>query len=125
MKNKTEKKLDEEFERLGVKPRIYHFTEGVVPFSAITIVVNSMLSWNEMKKMMDNLFQPEHKSWCWFSPATGLLKRLRKECIYGVAICDRRDQFNRERGRIIAKGRMLKHLNKRKHELLEKERGSK
>jgi len=25
MKNKTEKKLDEEFEQLGIKPGIYHF----------------------------------------------------------------------------------------------------
>jgi hypothetical protein len=42
--------------------------------------------------------------------ASEALKMLRKLGIYGVTICDRRDTFNRQRGRIIAKGRLLKHL---------------
>jgi len=48
-----------------------------------------------------------------YNKTTRLKKLLQEEC-GGVAICDMRDGFNRERGRIIAKGRLLKHLKEEK-----------
>ena len=38
MKSKVEARLDIEFEKMGVKPHVYHFTSDVLPFTAITIV---------------------------------------------------------------------------------------
>lgn len=45
--------------------------------------------------------------------ATQFLQRMRKENFYGISVCDKRDTFNRQRGRIIAKGRFLKYLKKK------------
>jgi len=111
MKNKTEKKLDEEFEQFGVKPRIYHFTEGIAPFAAITIAEDCQLSNRDsMRVVLDNVFKREYLWMRKCCPATRFIRGLALMHIYGVAICDKRDQFNRQRGRIIAKGRLLKHL---------------
>lgn len=117
MKSKIEKKLDNEFERLEVKPHIYHFTKGVAPFTAITIAedyqpAGSKRGWNSMRGAIDNVFEREYLWMRKCCPATQFIKGLALMRIYGVAICDKRDQFNRQRGRIIAKGRLLKHLKK-------------
>ena len=42
--------------------------------------------------------------------ATAIRNRLKVKGIHGVAICNYRDQYNKARGRVIAKGRLLKHL---------------
>jgi len=115
MKSKVEEKLDKEFEKLGVKPRVYHFTKGVAPFRAISIVEDCQLAgnkrgWNNTRRALDNVFEREYLWMHKCCPATRFIRGLALMHIYGVAICDRRDQFNRQRGRIIAKGRLLKHL---------------
>jgi hypothetical protein len=110
MKNKLEQKLDAESERISVSLMIYHFRKDVGPFTSITIVTNSVRSWNRMRELLDQYifgFTP-------IPPASEALKVLRKLGIYGVTICDRCDTFNRQRGRIIAKGRLLKHLKEMK-----------
>ena len=117
MKTKTEKKLDEEFETLGVKPRIYHFgshnNTPLAIFTNITIALDPhklFLSWTEMHRILRDVIDD-----VWLfntNRATKMIYKLASHEIYGVAICDRRDQFNRQRGRIIAKGRLLKHLKK-------------
>ena len=133
MKSKPEIKLDEEFERLGIKPRIYHFTERVVSFNAITIVTQFDITWDRMWELVKESVLGKRKQYSEktigeeeekptlhkadqsdttsiFNRATRLLQNLAAISFYGVAICDKRDQFNRQRGRIIAKGRLLKHL---------------
>jgi hypothetical protein len=106
MKNKLEQKLDAEFKRMNVKPFIHHFID-TVPFSAITIV-SFHSSWKEIAKYIHEECKPPL---VYINQASYLLRNLaHNRHIYGVAICDRRDQFNRQRGRIIAKGRLLKHL---------------
>lgn len=115
MKSKTEIKLDKEFERLKVKPHIYHFTKGVAPFVAITIAedyqpAGSKRGWNSTRGAIDNVFKREYLWMQKCCPATRFIQGLALMHIYGVAVCDKRDQFNRQRGRIIAKGRLLKHL---------------
>ena len=118
MNSKTEKKLDEEFEKLEIMPRIYHFV-GDFPFGAVTIAIdNRKLGWSNswegiadyMRDCRIYVVGREHNR------ATRFLQEMRKENFYGIAICDRRDQFNRKRGRIIAKGRLLKHLKEEKKE---------
>jgi len=109
MKLKIEKKLDEEFKKFGVKPRVYHFTKNVEPFNAITVADIQNLSWKDMFSMIDSCIWIAKFSL--FNRATRLLIEAKdKYAIYGMAICDKRDQFNRERGRVIAKGRLLKYL---------------
>lgn len=112
MKSKLEKKLDEEFERFGTKPKIYHFVEGNIhctPFRAITVAtVDNLLSWKRLDEIIDeyslSLSRLTH------SYATRMIHMLQANGIYGIAICDQRDQFNRQYGRVKAKGRLLQYL---------------
>lgn len=109
MKSKTEQKLDAEFERMGVRPRIYHFTTGVAPFNAVTIIDNEQ-TWEGMEKHVNDAFNCEDWRLHGYYPTTRFIQALKSQHIYGFAVCNKRDQFNRQRGRIIAKGRLLKHL---------------
>jgi len=114
MKRKIEKKLDEEFDKLGGKMRIFHFTEDVAPFSGITLCNNwESSSWDSMRETLDIVFSRELLWMTYCCPATRIIQGLRLYHIYGVAICDKRDPFNRQRGRVIAKGRLLKHIKER------------
>lgn len=106
MKSKIEEQLDSEFEKMGVRPRVYHFTENVEPFKAVTIVEYFSPSYTSARKKLD---AARFHQYC-RSPATKLFDALRRQGVHGIAICDKRDQFNRQRGRIISKGRLLKHL---------------
>ena len=106
MKNKIEQKLDAEFKRMDVKPFIHHFI-NIPPFTAIT-VASFYSSW---KEIADYIHEESKSPLSFINQASYLLRGLaHNQHIYGVAICDRRDTFNRQRGRIIAKGRLLKHL---------------
>lgn len=108
MKSKIEERLDKEFEKMEIKPYIYHFVEGIEPFAAITIVEAMRYSWNNIKDIVDTAMK-NAKS-LRHNKASEVIRSLHYADIYGVAICDRRDQFNRKLGRVIAKGRLLKHL---------------
>lgn len=109
MKSKTEKKLDVEFKKLGVIPRIYHFLD-IPLFNAVTIAISDNRTYGDIKSIILKSRQAEYYL-C--QHAEYLLLHLGfLPDIHGVAICDIRDQFNRQRGRIIAKGRLLKHLKK-------------
>ena len=116
MKSKTEKKLDEEFEKLGIKTRVYHFMD-IPLFNAVTIVICDNRSYGDIKSIVLKSRQPLYYL---RQHAEYLLSHLGYlPDIHGVAICDIRDQFNRTRGRIIAKGRLLKHLKKEAWKLKE------
>lgn len=116
MKSKTEINLDKEFEKLGIRPRVYHFVENVYPYRAITVAMdsrelNTPLLWELVWIRVNSAIG--YVAVYNYNRTTELIKRLKAEDIYGVAICDIKDQFNRRRGRIIAKGRLLKHLKKK------------
>ena len=112
MKNKLEKKIDEELEKLDVRPRIFHYTEDVTPFTAVTIAETLGGTWAEVKDILE--YRLDKVNIVLYHKASILRRDLKKNSIIGVAICDRRDQFNRQRGRVIAKGRLLKYLKKEK-----------
>ena len=112
MKSKTEEKLDKEFERIGVKPWIYHFVGNVYPYRAITVAMGNKgiivpFDWENIlaliKSAIDYVAVYEHNR------TTKFIKYLEKENVY-VAVCDIKDEFSRKLGRVIAKGRLLKHL---------------
>lgn len=101
-----EKELDKEFEKMGVKPRVYHFKD-IRRFGCVTIATeDTRYDWNDLVS-----FIWKYTDETGFNPATNLLERLRAhKNIYGVAICDKRDQFNRREGRTKAKGKLLGYL---------------
>lgn len=110
MKKKDELKADFGLKQLGVTPRIYLFEKNVKPFTAITIA-EDRLTWAGVRRELDKIIPrvsiyPHGK-------ATRLREELRRIDVYGVGICDLQEpNFNRARGRTIAKGRLLKHLKK-------------
>ena len=104
-----EEELDKEFERLGIKPRVYHFRD-VAPFNAITVVTDNIWNWNDIAAYIHDCNRPCTKYQ--YNHATCLLHNLVSCDIYGVAICDSRDQFSYQEGRNWAKRRLLRHLKK-------------
>ena len=108
MKKKDEKLVDLRLKKMGIEPRIYHFAVSIWPFRMITIA-NPDWSWGAVMRIIDIILADvisrfEHNR------STMMLQELRDRGICGVAICEQRDQLNRQRGRTIAKGRLWKHL---------------
>lgn len=120
-----EHKVDKELEELGVKPYVYHiraYGEGsqrriLGSFNAITIVdaqfIIPVAVEYAVGEAIEYLANKHMEYGADIHPATCVMKYLRRIGYYGIAICDRRDNFSRKRGRIIAKGRLLKYLRSR------------
>ena len=116
MRTKLEARIDAEFMQMGMKPYVYHFNdhsrkEGGNPhriwaFGGVTIA-----TLNPDREEIETMVLDEQRdsSIC-YGTATGVLSGLHERGIFGIAICDNRDQFSRKRGRIISKGRLLKYL---------------
>ena len=104
-----ENRMDVEFKKLGVKPRIFHFTEEVKPFGAVTIIEYSSPSYSHARRALDAALFHQY---C-LNPATELLNALQRQGLWGIAICDKRDTFSRQEGRCRAKYRLLRHLKGR------------
>lgn len=112
MTSKAEDKLDKAFEGIGVKSRVYHFTD-IYPFRAVTVAVDADdgYTWSEVKgyivdSMRDGVVNE-------YGRATHLIEGLQENySLYGVAICDKSDNFSRKEGRNRARGRLFKHLKK-------------
>lgn len=122
MRSKLEQKIDKELENLGIHVWVYHiraYGEGsqrriLGSFNSITIAdVQHKLTSDierDVGEAIENLIRERMMHGVDIHPATFVMKVLREFGYYGIAICDRRDNFSRKRGRIIAKGRLLKHL---------------
>ncbi len=119
--NQLEQKIDKELEGLGIHVYTYHiraYGEGsqrklLRSFNSITIAdVKYQLTADvehDVGVAIEDLIS-ERMARGLIHPAKFMMDELRAFGYYGVAICDRRDNFSRKRGRIIAKGRLLKHL---------------
>jgi hypothetical protein len=107
MKKQDEKLADSGLKELGVQPRIYYFDSRVTPFTAITVATET-LTWISVRSTLDGILSGLRLYS--YEKATRLMKELHARRIYGVVICEHRDQFNRRRGRTIAKGRLLEFL---------------
>lgn len=110
MKKKDEREADLGLKQLGVTPRIYYFETAVSPFTAI-IIAEDCFSRESVRARLDHVLSNVLPALL-HEKATRLRKELAQENIYGVAICDQRDTLYRQRGRTIAKGRLLKHILK-------------
>ena len=105
-RSRRECALDAEFERMGVKLRIYYFTD-IPTFKAITIAtIAKEDSYVKVHTyvLVHYLLNVE--------PATYLFARLRDIGIYGIAICNESSIFSRRYGRMKAKGKLWQHLLK-------------
>jgi hypothetical protein len=110
MKKRDEQLADSRLEKMGIAPSIYHFDVPVYPFRAITIA-DTQWGWDVVRKMIEGIVTgPVSK--VIHERSTLMMQELHDRGIYGVAICDARDQLNRQRGRTIAKGRLWKHLKR-------------
>jgi len=111
MKSKLETQLDKEFEQMNVKPWVYHVTD-LDMFNGVTIVSPNKQDAGAIEDVVHTIdgFCQHPES---VSPATEMREELNDRGFVGVAICDYRDTFSRKRGRIIAKGRLLKQLKKK------------
>ena len=105
----VEEQMDREFKRRGIKPHVYHFTENVEPFRAVTILEYFSPSYNHARIALD---AARFHHYC-HSPATELLNALHRQGRWGIAICDKRDTFSRQEGRCRAKRRLLRNLKGR------------
>ena len=93
MKNKLENKIDEELAKINVRPRIFHYTEDVAQFTAVTIADTEGGTFTEVKDIL--AFHLVNINKLPYNKATNLRVGLERYAIFGVAICDKRDQFNR------------------------------
>ena len=109
-RSRRERALDAEFERMGVKPRIYHITKDMDPyFTGITMATMNILTKQEAKQLIQQTIQKATQH-SFYQPATQVLKGLEAVGEYGIAICDHSDIFSKRYGRMKAKGRFMQHL---------------
>ena len=110
--------LDEEFRLLGVEPYIYHIQPiEPLPHGAVRAVTIASVAAINVEAVRGDLTSIEMLYWRLGrrrsqSIASFMKQQLEGDGYAGIAICDYRDQFSRKRGRIIAKGRLLKALRK-------------
>lgn len=106
---KLEDYLDEEFKLLGVTPHITHLK---LPedsyFPVVTVASKFQMAYPDVSKRLWVILANAHTKKR-SDRGTYLIQEFNK-CENGVALCHHLDQFNRKRGRIIAKGRLLKAL---------------
>lgn len=118
--NKLEEKMDKEFAQLQVTPRVYHFTKGIAPFTGVTIAISDRSPYARVDTVL-HVALACSTNYCLElayirGPASRLLRymEIKYQHPHGLAICNHLDQFSRKRGRIIAKGRLLKYLREEK-----------
>ena len=106
-----ENRMDVEFKKLRVHTHVYHFRDmKTYPFNGVTVVTGNV----KYHKATIATFIKNVSDIKGFSPATHLLEKLSELYdIHGVAICDKRDPFSRQEGRLRAKRRLLRHLKGR------------
>ena len=106
-----ERRLDAEFEQLGFQPHVVHLM-AVRPFRGITFAFNPNYPYEEifatqlLKTTLGTIRNREILHW----QTRYVLQQITYFTNSGIAICDPRDNFSRLKGRVIAKGRLLKWL---------------
>ena len=104
-----EKQMDREFEKYRINTHVFYFRD-VPPFNAVTVVTSMPYRWEEIASIISEYPLTS----LLFHPAAYLLQKLAiVHDLHGIAICDKRDTFNRQEGRCRAKRRLLRHLKKR------------
>lgn len=112
MSRMPEEGLDIELELMGSDAHMRHFKLGPDSYyKVVTVATPHNISYPDAFKVLATIFndlQASGRS----DRGTFIIDSF-AECGWGVALCHHLDQFNRKRGRIIAKGRLLKVLDTR------------
>jgi len=109
-RSRREKQLDEAFERMGVKPRVYHFTKEVCTFNAVTVALAKRWRYGVTNDIVKNCIEAAHDGI--ENKATNTITILKQAGIHGASVCAKSDPFSKRYGRNKAKGRLLQHLLK-------------
>ena len=109
-RSRCEKLLDKQFAAMSVKPRIYHFRKEVATFNAVTVALTKRWRKDVTEDIVKNCVEAAHDKM--ENKATFSIAILKQARLYGVAICDKSDQFSKRTGRMKAKGRLMQHLLK-------------
>lgn len=118
LNKEIENQMDREFKKFKVKPHVYHFKD-VPSFQGVTVVTAMPAHWDNIASIISDSQQSYHL----FNSATYLLQNLAAvHDLYGVAICDKRDTFSRQEGRLRAKRRLLRYLKGRGDEIAKDEK---
>jgi len=106
-----EEYLDEEFRLMHVEPHITHLKLSEDSYySVVTVATEDRLPYIIISKTLNKIYAEGYRSKR--RDLGAFLIDAFTECHCGVALCHHKDQFNRERGRIIAKGRLFKLMRK-------------
>ena len=109
-RSRRERKLDEQFAAMDIKPRVYHFTKDIATFNAVTVALTKRWRKDVTEDIVKNCVESAHQEM--ENKATFSIAILKQARLYGVAICDKSDQFSKRTGRMKAKGRLMQHLLK-------------
>ena len=109
--NKLEARLDREFESMNIRPHIHHIKLiNDAYFNVVTIAAPHQISYDDAVEQLATIVGD-----CCEARRTDygrfLIDAFNK-IGWGVALCHHSDQFSRKRGRIIAKGRLLKWMSR-------------
>lgn len=107
-----EEYLDEEFRIMGVTPHITHIKLPQESYYiAVTVASRYHVPYPDQVRWLGRVFAEAPRAKMKSNLGTFILNAY-AEGGFGVALCHYLDSFNRQRGRIIAKGRLLKVLRK-------------
>jgi hypothetical protein len=103
-----EEYLDEEFRIVGVTPHITHIRLPQESYyTVVTVVSRHHITYHDQVRWLCVIFADARVK---KSTLGTFVLNAYAEGGFGVALCHYSDSFNRQRGRIIAKGRLLKVL---------------
>lgn len=107
MKSKQEMQINAELAQMGVKAHITHLKhpEGSY-YRVVTVATPKAEAYPHLAARLAGCYLEAHTTKR-FDLARLIIDRF-AEFGAGVALCHHLDNFNRERGRIISEGRMLK-----------------
>lgn len=106
----SEKSLDKEFKKMGVRLYVYHISARSIAsilFGGVTIVSNKP---HHKHVLIDMVYGIDSDCINTIMPATHMIEALTALGFAGVAVCDRRDKYNRPHGRRDAKRRLISYL---------------
>ncbi len=112
MKSKQEERIDNDLEQMGITAYITHLKQdsGCI-YSVVTVATPEYVLYRDLRSALLKIYLEgaiERKTG---SALDALVVERFSEMGFGVAPCHAADNFSRKRGRIIAKGRLLKLLD--------------
>ena len=115
MKTRLESKTEHELADIDESVHIYHVRKNLEVFNGITIADNRHLSARQVKRDVGRAIDAMKVHLTPYSrryryPSIWVRVFLEELGYNGISICSSKDTFSKARGRLIAKGRLLKHL---------------